>query len=267
MSDPIRSVTMPSLFLSHGAPTLALEDSATGRWLDGLGAALPRPRAVLVASAHALAGVPHLGAGARPATLHDFAGFPTALDALRYPAPGAPDLVPQAAELLGAAGFEATRDAAMPFDHGIWVPLMRMYPAADLPVLALSISPRRDASWHYALGQALAPLRDAGVLIVGSGGFVHNLGALQWHEHDAPPAPWAQAFARWLTARVREGDTGAAQDWSARAPHASRAHPTPEHLLPLFVAWGAAGGSGTPLHEAWEYGSLAMHAFRFGTRA
>ena len=263
MSTAPYPVALPSLFLSHGSPLLALEDSVTGRWMDGLAVHLPRPRAVLVASAHALAAAPRLSAGAAPATLHDFGGFPAALYALRYPAPGAPALAQQVAERLRAAGLEAVPDRAMPFDHGVWVPLRRMFATADIPVLALSISPQRDAHWHYALGQTLAPLRSEGVLVIGSGGFVHNLGALDWHNRDAEPAAWAHAFAQWLAERVCSGQADAAQDWLARAPYARQSHPTPEHLLPLFVAWGAAGAAGAPIHEAWEYGTLALHAFRF----
>ncbi len=254
---------LPSLFISHGAPTLALEDSLTGRFLDELGPVLPRPRAILIASAHMHAAQPVLTTSPAPATLHDFAGFPRELYAVRYPAPGAPMLATHAAGLLRDAGFDATTNAALPLDHGAWVPLLRMYPQADIPVVALSVSPQRDAAWHYALGAALAPLRDDDVLLIGSGGFVHNLGALDWQHAAHPPISWARDFAAWLAARVTDGDGASAMDWRAQAPQALRAHPTPEHLLPLFIAWGAAGGAGTLLHEAWEYGTLALHAFRF----
>jgi len=258
-----KTTALPSLFLSHGAPTLALADSPTGRFLDALGPVLPRPRAVVVASAHMNASRPVLNASLAPVTLHDFGGFPRELYALRYPAPGAPALAARAAALLRDAGFDAATDAAAPIDHGVWVPLRRMYPAADIPVVALSVSPACDAAWHYALGATLAPLREEGVLVIGSGGFVHNLGALDWQAGDQPTAPWASAFADWMERHVVAGDVAAAQAWRTQAPQALSAHPTPEHLLPLFVAWGAAGGRGQRLHAAWELGTMALHAFRF----
>jgi 4,5-DOPA dioxygenase extradiol len=258
-----RASVLPSLFVSHGAPTLALEVSPTGHFLDGLGPALPRPRAILIASAHLLAAQPVLTAASAPATLHDFGGFPRELYALRYPAPGAPELAQHAADLLRAAGFAAGTDVALPLDHGAWVPLLRMFPQADIPVVALNVSPQRDAAWHYGLGAALAPLRADNVLVIGSGGFVHNLGALDWQHAAHAPVAWAQAFAAWLAAHVTDGDSAMAKDWQTQAPQAQRAHPTPEHLLPLFIAWGAAGGAGVLLHEAWEYATLALHAFRF----
>ena len=257
------ATALPSLFVSHGAPTLALADSPTGRFLDALGPVLPRPAAILVASAHMDAPRPLLNGNAAPATLHDFGGFPRELYALRYPAPGAPALAARAAALLHDAGFDAATDATAPIDHGVWVPLLRMYPAADIPVVALSVSPARDATWHYALGTALAPLRAESVLVIGSGGFVHNLGALQWQAGDQPTAAWASGFADWMERHVVTGDAAAAQAWRSQAPQPLSAHPTPEHLLPLFVAWGAAGGRGRRLHAAWELGTLALHAFRF----
>jgi 4,5-DOPA dioxygenase extradiol len=260
MNNP---AALPSLFISHGAPTLALADSPTGRFLDALGPALPRPRAILVASAHMNASQPLLTASAAPATLHDFGGFPRELYALRYPAPGAPALAARAATLLQNAGFDAATDAGVPIDHGVWVPLLRMYPAADIPVSALSVSPARDAAWHYALGAALASLREEGVLVIGSGGFVHNLGALDWQAGAVPTVPWASGFADWMERHVVAGEIAAATSWRTQAPQPLSAHPTPEHLLPLFVAWGAAGGRGRRLHAAWELGTLALHAFRF----
>ena len=257
------ATALPSLFISHGAPTLALADSPTGRFLDALGPALPRPRAIVVASAHMNAARPVLNANPAPATLHDFGGFPRELYALRYPAPGAPELALRAGTLLRGAGFDAATDATAPIDHGVWVPLRRMYPAADIPVVALSVNPARDAAWHTALGAALVPLRDEGVLVIGSGGFVHNLGALDWRGGDRPTAPWASGFADWMERHVAAGDVAAAQAWRTQAPQALSAHPTPEHLLPLFFAWGVAGGRGQRLHAAWELGTLALHAFRF----
>jgi len=194
-------------------------------------------------------------------------GFPRALYSLRYEAPGAPELALRAASLLRAAGFPATTDATLPLDHGAWVPLLRMFPKADIPVVELSVNPQHDAAWHYALGAALAPLRADHVLVIGSGGFVHSLGALNWSSAEHAAAPWALEFASWLAARVQAGDAAAATRWLEQAPHARRAHPTAEHLLPLFIAWGAAAGGGVLLHRDWQFTTLALHAFRFDGRA
>lgn len=255
---------LPALFVSHGSPLLAIEDSPTGRWLDGLGNTLRPPRAVVVVSAHALAAAPRLSGGLAPKTLHDFGGFPDALYALNYPAPGDPPLARAIAARLRTAGFEADVDGRMPFDHGVWVPLRRMLPAANVPVVALTIGPNRDAAWHYALGQALAPLRFDNVLVIGSGGFVHNLGALDWHNREAPTPTWARAFASWLDERVQSNQWEHATTWDRSAPSAALAHPTPEHLLPLFVAWGAGSSSGIPVHHGWQHGTLSMQAYAFG---
>jgi 4,5-DOPA dioxygenase extradiol len=255
---------LPSLFLSHGAPSLALEDSPAGRFLDRLGPELPQPRALVVASAHYLAIGAAVGAAERPDTVHDFSGFPQALYALRYPAPGQPELAGEIVRRLRQAGVSARLDPARGLDHGVWVPLLRMFPAADIPVLPLAVNPRADAAWHYRLGQALASLRHDGVLVIGSGGFVHNLGELDWHD-DGELAPWAIAFRDWLTQRLLQGDTAAVLDWQRQAPFALRAHPSTEHLLPLFVALGAAGEAARArhLHDSHQYGSLALDAFAF----
>jgi 4,5-DOPA dioxygenase extradiol len=256
---------LPALFLSHGSPMLAVEDSAAGRFLDGLGDALPRPRAIVVASAHFMATTPSVGAAAQPATVHDFGGFPEPLYQIRYPAPGDPDLAATIAHHLAEAGFSPSLQPSHGIDHGVWVPLRRMYPQADLPVVPLSVDPRRDAAHHFEVGRALAGLRDEGVLVIGSGGFVHNLGDLQWGDKDAPMPDWAAGFAEWMRGRLDAHDLDALLDWERQAPHARRAHPTVEHLMPLFVALGAGGSAAgvRSLHRSHEYGSLALDAFAF----
>lgn len=254
-----------SLFVSHGAPTLALDDSPTGRFLDRLGGELPRPRAIVVASAHFTREEPTVSGGAAPATIHDFGGFPAALYDLRYPAPGDPALAQRIVAALVAAGIAAKSDPQRGFDHGVWVPLIRMFPQAGIPVVALSVSPDADAAAHFAVGRALAWLRDEGVLLIGSGGFVHNLGELEWGAKGNAAVDWARAFADWLRERLLAGDAEAALDWRTRAPTALRSHPTPEHLLPLFVAFGAAGAGAraTLLHQDWELGTLALDSYGF----
>lgn len=255
-----------TLFLSHGAPTLALDHSPTVAFLRDLGQRIARPKALVVVSAHHTTAAPVLGTHPAPPTVHDFGGFPEPLYRLRYPAPGATGLADALVAALRGAGFDAAADPRHGIDHGVWVPLLHLFPAADIPVVPLSVSPRQDAAWHLALGRALAPLLSDEVLLIGSGGFVHNLGRLAWQNPEArTPADWARDFADWMTARIQDGDAELAVDWLARAPQPRLAHPTPEHLLPLFVAWGAAGtgAAGTLLHQDWEFGSLAMHAFAF----
>ena len=256
---------LPALFVSHGSPMLAIEDSPTGCFLDRLGDSLPRPHAVLVASAHYLSAQPQLGAALAPTTHHDFGGFPAPLYAIQYPAPGDPALAARAAALLNAAGIPASSNPQQRLDHGVWVPLRRMYPDADIPVVPLSIQPGADAQAHYRIGQALAPLRDEGVLVIGSGGYSHNLGALHWGDADAPMPDWAREFTDWISAKIASRDTAALLDWARQAPHARQNHPTTEHFLPLFVALGAGGGDeSTRLNHVHEMGSLALDAWRFG---
>lgn len=262
MDTPAR---FPTLFLSHGSPMLAIAPSPAGRFLDGLGDALPRPRAIVVASAHFMADRPMLGGHPEPHTVHDFGGFPAALYEIHYPAPGLTPLAEDIAARLADAGLVAKVRPGHGLDHGVWVPLRRMYPEADIPVVPLSVMPHGDAQQHYAVGQALAGLRDEGVLVIGSGGFVHNLGDLDWQHHDAPLAPWAAQFSDWMHAQLAARNWPALLDWEARAPHAHRAHPTVEHLMPLFVALGAAGDSAEvrTLHRSHELGTLALDAFAF----
>ena len=255
---------LPALFLSHGSPMLAIEDSATGRFLDALGAALPRPRAILVASAHFMSRTTTVTATPSPETIHDFGGFPAPLYDIRYPAPGAPALAERVLEVLTLAGLPAQRNDSHGLDHGVWVPLRRMYPQADIPVVALSVDPHGDAEQHYQLGRALAPLRHEGVLIVGSGGFSHNLRALDWQHAGAHEFPWVAAFTHALREHLEAGDIEGALGWNA-LPEALRNHPTQEHLYPLYVALGA-GGEGTRgrlLHRDVEMGGLALDAFAF----
>lgn len=266
MVDPGRDgppAPLPALFVAHGAPTLVLEDHPAARFLASLPDRLPRPRAILVVSAHLVADRPVLTAGARPPTVHDFAGFPAVLEAIRYPAPGDPALARRAAALLRAAGFAAALDEAAGFDHGVWVPLLLAWPAAELPVVALSVAPGRDAAWHLALGAALRPLRDEGVLILGSGSLTHNLRAVRWNVGE--PAPEALAFADWLAEALLGADRAALAAWRERAPFAAWNHPTPEHLLPLLVAVGAGtpGLAGRRLHRSVAHRALVMDAWLF----
>jgi 4,5-DOPA dioxygenase extradiol len=255
-----------TLFVSHGAPTLILDDVPATRFLRNLGAMVERPQAIVAVSAHWMTRAPAVSGAARPETVHDFYGFPDALYRLRYPAPGAPDVAERIAAALRTAGLPVTVDPGQGLDHGAWVPAMLAWPAADIPVLQLAVQPEADAAHHFAMGRALAPLATDAILVMGSGSATHNLRALVRGAHDQV-AGWARGFDDWLAARVESGDVEALLDWQRQAPMARMAHPTDEHFLPLFVALGAAGpgARGRALHRSFTHGALSMSAFAFGT--
>lgn len=259
---------LPTLFISHGAPNLVIHNTAAKRFLAGWGAALPRPRAILVCSAHHASAHPELTGDARPATVHDFGSFEPELRRITYGAPGDPALAARAAALMAAAGIEAAPVQDHGFDHGTWVPLSLLYPAADVPVVQLSVQPRAGPAHHFAVGAALAPLRDEGVLVIGSGAATHNLHEMfgQGYALDAAAPDWVRTFGEWVREKVEAGATDDLLDYRARAPDGARNHPTEEHILPLFVAMGAAGrgARGERVHTSDQYGVLMMDAYRFG---
>lgn len=234
-SPPYRR--MPALFVGHGSPMNAIEPNALRRSWRALGEALPRPRAILCVSAHWETHGVFLTAAERPATIHDFYGFPKALYAIQYPAPGDPALAQRTAELL--AGHDARLDPARGLDHGAWSVLVAMYPAADIPVVQLSLDSRQPGAFHYGLAQKLAPLRDEGVLVLGSGNIVHNLGLLDFH--DPRPTPWAARFDAEVKARLAARDHEALLAYDTLGPDAGLAIPTPEHYLPLLYAIALQG--------------------------
>lgn len=264
---PAASRPLPSLFVSHGAPTLALDDGPARRFLAGLGARLARPRAVLAISPHWATDEISVTAAPSPPTVHDFFGFPAPLYALRYPAPGAPALAARIAGLLEAAGYSVHLDVDRGYDHGAWVPLSLLYPAADVPVLQLSIGAAKSSAWHWQLGRSLRPLRDEGVLVLGSGSMTHNLADFHRFRDDVEHAvePYAEAFTAWFAQRLAARELDALLAWRELAPEAARAHPSDEHLLPLFVALGAAGvaWSAQRLHRGFMHGAIAMDAYLF----
>jgi 4,5-DOPA dioxygenase extradiol len=256
---------MPVLFVSHGAPTLPLEPGDTGAAWKKLGEQLPKPSAILMISAHWESRIPTISRAVQPETIHDFSGFPAELYKLQYPAPGAPAMAQAAATALQQAGIPVQLDDTHGLDHGAWVPLSLMYPKADIPVAQLSLQPDRDPAWHIALGRALRPLGEQGVLIVGSGSITHNLRAMFKHPPGAPVPDWVTEFCDWMAERIEAGDLEALSAYRTRAPHAVQNHPTDEHLLPLFVALGAANNiaNATHLNRVMTYGLLAMDAWVF----
>lgn len=256
---------LPALFISHGSPMLALEPSPARDFLAGLGGVLPAPKAIVVASAHWATAQPQVSAMPLNDTIHDFYGFPPALHAMRYPAPGDIALAQRVADLLTEAGLDATLDPARGLDHGAWVPLGLMYPAHDIPVLQVSLQPHLGAAHHVRVGNALAALTAADVLVIGSGGFTHNLGRLRRADPGAPQPPDVAAFADWMHAALLEQRMDDLLAWRSKAPYAAAQHPTDEHLLPLFVALGAGGETAraTRLHASTTYSALRMDAYAF----
>lgn len=263
-SATIGHAELPTLFVSHGAPTFALEPGDAGQALLGLAARMETPRAILVLSPHWIRATTALTTHAQPETIHDFGGFPAPLYRLRYPAAGAPEVARRAQTLLAGSGIEVELDATRGLDHGAWVPLLHMYPKADIPVVQLAMPYGITARGMFVLGRALAPLRQDGVLIVGSGSLTHNL--YEFRGEDGPAEPYVLEFAEWIAARLQAGDEEALLDYRRRAPHAERAHPTDEHLLPLMFALGAAGPAPTIQRFAASdvrYRMLAMDTYRF----
>ena len=259
---------IPSVFISHGPPTLALEDGPTQAFLKRLAAELGRPREILCVSAHWETALPAVSTAVNPATIYDFYGFPDPLYQMTYPAPGAVALAERVTRALSNAGLGCTSDPGQGFDHGAWIPLLLMYPEADIPVAQLSIQPDLSPAHHVEIGRALAWLRDEGVLILGSGNVTHNLrdalSNLRTGVANPPTPEWASAFDSWIAARVGDGDIEALIDYRRQAPHAIEAHPRDEHLLPLFTAIGAAESPrGRQLHAAFMFGSLSMAAYAF----
>jgi 4,5-DOPA dioxygenase extradiol len=259
------NMTLPTVFLSHGSPMHAIDAGVAGRAWTELGRKLPRPRAVLMVSAHWETSIPMLTGSSRPETIHDFGGFPEELYRLRYPAPGAPDVASAIVARLKTAGIAGGIDGLRGLDHGAWVPLRWMYPDADVPVVQLSVQPDHDTEYHLRLGSALRPFADDGVLIVGSGHATHNLRDWASSRRSGQPMPYVGAFSRWLQQNLASGDVDALTHYRDRAPEAVRAHPTEEHFLPLFVAWGAAGSGAQSerVVEATEAGALSLDSYLF----
>jgi 4,5-DOPA dioxygenase extradiol len=258
-------MALPSLFLSHGAPTLPLTDTPARAFLSEIGTRLERPKAILVISAHWDTEVPTVNAVDRNQTIHDFGGFPRALYEMQYPAPGSPPLAGRVAELLHAAGLPCNIDTHRGLDHGAWVPLKLMVPQADIPVVQLSLQSHLGPEHHLRVGRALAPLRQEGVLIIGSGSFTHDLSEFRGHGPNDPAPEWVNAFADWFDAALRDQKVQDLLDYRRLAPFATKNHPTDEHLLPLYAAMGAAGehARAERLHASASYGVLRMDVYAF----
>lgn len=255
----------PSLFVSHGSPMLAVEPGRTGVLLQKIGQALPKPKAILMVSAHWTTGSPKIVASPIPRIIHDFGGFPQKLYELDYPANGDVSLAKRVIDLLADQGVAVQEDYTWGLDHGAWVPLRYVYPDADVPVVQLSLQSKQSPAYQYQMGQLLAPLAAEGILIMGSGSFTHNLREIQMTKSDES-APYTLEFLHWFLEHMQMGDLDALLDYRARAPYAKEAHPYNEHLLPLFVMMGACDDwmKFAHLDSGATYGVLRMDAFAFG---
>ena len=253
----------PSLYISHGSPMLALEPGASGPALARLAAELPKPKAIVIVSAHWESNELLVSGHPQPDTWHDFGGFPKALFEVQYPAPGDPQLAAVVVELLKSDDLPVRIDAKRPFDHGVWVPLSLMYPQADIPVVQVSLPTRGGPALQTRVGHALRSLREQGVLLIGSGSITHNLRELDWHAGPERVEPWAKAFRDWMIEKLAANDETALHDYRQQAPNAVRNHPSDEHLLPLYFARGA-GGEFSVAHQGFTLGALGMDIYRFG---
>jgi 4,5-DOPA dioxygenase extradiol len=260
-------VAFPSFYVSHGSPTLAIEQSAARDFLLGFGKTLGRPRAIVIASAHFGSAQPLVTADAHPDMIYDFSGFPDELYRIVYPAPGDPALAHRVGALLQEAGLAPAVVEGRGFDHGAWVPLKLLYPEADIPVVQVSLQPHLGAAHHFAVGRALAPLRAEDILVIGSGSASHNL--MQFYrggfaEGDAAP-PWVAAFEAWIHDKAENGAVDDLVNYRSLAPYARENHPTEEHFLPFHVALGAAGegAKGKRVHASLDRGVLAMDCYTF----
>ena len=262
--------SIPTLFISHGGPNIIISDTPARHYLEGLSAILPRPRAIVISSAHFETDGVAVVTDPAPEMIYDFRGFAPELYEMVYPAPGDPALAERVLGLLAEAGLAPKRAERRGYDHGTWTPLKLAYPGADIPIVQVSIDPNRDAAWHHAVGRALAQLRHDGVLLIGSGHITHNLRAFfsvvrQGEEPDPGLPAKVKAFTDWFDETLSAGDTEALLDWKKRAPYPAENHPTDEHLMPIFFAHGAAGegAHGRRIHDSVNFGFFANNSYLF----
>lgn len=262
--------SMPTLFISHGGPDIVLSDTPARRYLETVHGLVPKPKAIVIVSAHFETDGVAVVTDPAPGMIYDFGGFAPELYKMVYPARGEPALAAKVLGMLEAAGLEPHTFERRGYDHGTWTPLKLAFPDADIPVVQVSIDPHRDARWHFAIGQALAPLREEGVLLIGSGHITHNLRAFfSVMRKGAAPDPALPgkvgAFTAWFAERLAAGDTDALLDWKSRAPFPADNHPTDEHLMPIFFAYGAAGEGARAerVHASKELGFFAFDSYLF----
>lgn len=255
---------LPVVFISHGAPSFALDPGSAGPALTRFGSTLPKPQAIVVLSPHWQSQGLYLSSSSTPETIHDFSGFPSALYQLQYPVAGAPDIAAQLQQHLLQQGFSAGLNPNRGLDHGAWVPLRYLFPQANVPVIQLSLPVRWSSRQLYQLGQALADFAPEQILFVGSGSLTHNLYEFRAYA-DEPAAAYAAEFSDWIANRLSQNQALQVVDALELAPHAKRAHPTDEHFLPLSFVLGIAGQYSTvqPLVREIRHSVLSMDAYAF----
>jgi 4,5-DOPA dioxygenase extradiol len=256
---------LPAIFFGHGNPMNAVETNAYTRAWAAIGAGLPRPKAVLAVSAHWQLPATAVTTMEAPRTIHDFGGFPAALSEFEYPAPGDPALAARVRELLAPTPV-LEDDRRWGLDHGTWSVLCHVFPDADVPVVQLAVDMTKPPAFHYELGKRLAPLRDEGVLVAGSGNLVHNLRAYAWDRGPVPAAGWAEHFERRVRELIVAGDDAAVVDYRSLGGDALLSAPTPEHLLPLLYVLGLRRPDDAVAFpvEGFEGGSISMLSVRIG---
>lgn len=236
-----------ALFVPHGAPTFALQPGAAGAAMEQVARTIPAPRAIVVISPHWETAAPTVGFATQLQTIYDFGGFDPRLYEIRYPATGCPEVAQQVVAALQAHGFVVQQDAQRGLDHGAWIPLRQMFPSADIPVVPLSVQTHLGPEHAYRVGQALAALAQQGLLVIGSGNITHNLRDYQMASMaGGQPPDYVQGFADWVCQRMVDHDVAALLNYRQASPGGARAHPSEDHLLPLFTALGAAGADAQP---------------------
>lgn len=260
---------MPALFVAHGAPLLAIENNSYTQAVNKLPNLLPRrPRAAVVFSAHWEASAQEVGVMETFPTIHDFGGFPRELYEIQYPAKGDQEIAEETVALLQAAGIPVSLNQSRGLDHGHWVVLRMIYPGADIPVVALSVNPNLSVEQQYAIGKALSPLRAKDVLIIGSGGTIHNFSYIDMRETSGGAFEWSLQFEEWLQETLTKWNVNDLAQYRSLAPHADKAVPAygSEHFVPLIYAMGAADDERTAkrLHMSFRYGSLSHTIWQFG---
>lgn len=265
---------IPSIFISHGAPTIVMEASPARDYLASLGEQIDRPKAIVVMSAHFEASGPTVVADPAPEMIYDFGGFPDEMYRMVYPAPGEPALARRVAGMMEQAGLKTTVLDKRGFDHGTWTPMMLAYPDAEVPIVQIAVDPNRDANYHYEIGKALAPLAEEGILLVGTGHITHNLRAVfsimrSGEAADPEMVKKVDAFTGWFAEKFSENDTRAILNWKEHAPFAAENHPTDEHLMPLFFAYGAGGENPDAVraHHSVQFEFFTYESWMFGQAA
>jgi len=253
--------TLPGLFISHGSPMLALDPEQVGPALHRLSLNLPKPQAIIVMSAHWESNALEVNTGVRPETWHDFRGFPKELYEIRYPASGDPELAEEILHLFAEAQIPAHANSTRPRDHGVWMPLLHMYPDADIPVIEISLPMNMNADQIYQIGQTLMPLREKQILLIGSGSITHNLRELAWSGKDNSVPEWASTFRNYVVNKLSHSDFNAVLEWDT-IPYVQKNHPTLEHFAPLFFAMGT-GSRFNIVHSSFSMGALGMDIYRF----